>query len=268
MPIKRKQNTSEREWRETLENIGQIVSHAQIDDLMARTVNDIQQKTRGKRAAYSWSGGKDSIALQKVCELAGVKDCVFVYCDLEYQAFMDWVVKHKPTNCEMINTHQDMNWLAKHPKMLFPQDSDTAGRWFEIVQHTGQEQYYRRHGLDIIILGRRLADGNFVGRGDNIYTNAQGITRYSPLAAWSHEDVLACIHYYGLPLPPIYDWKNGYLCGTHNWAERQWTGSIENGWREVFEIEPEIVYRASQYFASARDFLGRENLGKATETTD
>ena len=255
MAIGRKQRTVEADWLNAIGNISQTVSRAHIDSLVARTANDILNKTEGKKAAYSWSGGKDSIALQKVCEVAGITDCVFVYCDLEYKQFMDWIKEHKPENCQMINTHQDMVWLVKHPEMLFPQDASTAGKWFKIVQHTGQEKYYKEHSLDMIILGRRRADGNFVGRGDNIYTNARGITRFSPLADWTHEEVLACIYYFDLPLPPIYGWKNGYLCGTHNWAERQWTGSIQNGWKEVYDIEPEIVVEASKYFPSAKEFL-------------
>lgn len=56
-------------------------------------------------------------------------------------------------------------------------------------------------------------------------------------------------------LPPIYGWKNGYLCGTHPWPARQWTGSIENGWREVYDIDPGIVLAAAEKIDSARAFL-------------
>ena len=63
------------------------------------------------------------------------------------------------------------------------------------------------------------------------------------------------IHYHQLPLPPIYGWKNGYLCGTHPWPARQWTGSIENGWREVYDIDPSIVLAAAEKIDSARAFL-------------
>lgn len=139
--------------------------------------------------------------------------------------------------------------------MLFPQESATAGRWFSIVQHRAQREYFKAHELDIIILGRRRADGNFVGRGANIYTDGKGVTRFSPLAAWSHEHVLAYIHYHQLPLPPIYGWKNGYLCGTHPWPARQWTGSTENGWREVYDIDPSIVTAAAEKLESAQAFL-------------
>ena len=165
------------------------------------------------------------------------------------------VHRNKPEGCEVINTHQGLDWLARHPEMLFPQNSAAAGRWFSIVQHRAQRIYAKAHNLDLIILGRRRADGNYVGRGTNIYTDGKGVTRFSPLAAWSHEHVLAYIHYHQLPLPPIYGWKNGYLCGTHPWPARQWTGSPENGWREVYDIDPSIVIEAAEKIGSARAFL-------------
>ena len=77
----------------------------------------------------------------------------------------------------------------------------------------------------------------------------------SPLAGWKHEEILAFIHYYKIPVPPIYGWKNGYLCGTHPWPARQWTGSEENGWREVYEIDESIVREAAQVIDSAAKFL-------------
>lgn len=125
----------------------------------------------------------------------------------------------------------------------------------DIVQHRAQREYFKAHELDVIILGRRRADGNYVGRNSNIYTDGKGVTRFSPLAAWKHEHILAYIHYHQLPLPPIYGWKNGYLCGTHPWPARQWTGSIENGWREVYDIDPGIVLAAAEKIDSARAFL-------------
>lgn len=255
MAIGRKQRTAEEDWEFAISSIESIVPKSHIDSLIQRTTKEIRAVTKGKKAAYSWSGGKDSIALQAVCEIAGIQDSVFVCCDLEYTDFMKWVNIHKPAGCKVINTHQDLLWLSKHQDMLFPQDAATAAKWFKIIQHKGQEMYFRENDLDVIILGRRKADGNYVGKGSNIYTNGKGITRYSPLADWTHEEVLACIHYLDMPIPPIYDWKNGYLCGTHNFAERQWTGSVENGWKEVFDIEPEWVYKSAEYIQSARDFL-------------
>ncbi len=111
-----------------------------------------------------------------------------------------------------------------------------------------------RDQLEILLLGRRKADGNYVGK-DNIYTNSAGITRYSPLAEWRHEDILAYIHYYDVKLPPIYDWEKGYLCGTHPWPARQYMETEQQGWKEVYDIDKTIVENAVQHFDGAREFL-------------
>ncbi len=251
----RKQRITNEQWIEAAENIEKAVKKKDLAEKVKSTVAEIKEKTKGKNAAYAWSGGKDSLVLEKICRQAGINPCVLVTSNLEYASFLEWVEGNKPPELEIINTGQDISWLAKHQHMLFPQDSKTAAQWFHIVQHRGQAIYYKKHDLDIMLLGRRRADGNYVGKGDNIYTNGQGVTRYSPLADWSHEEILAYLHYYKVPIPPIYGWKNGYLCGTHSWAARQWTGSIENGWKEVYEIEPSIVKEAAEHIKSAEEFL-------------
>lgn len=251
----RKQRIKNSEWIEAFAKIDQVVSQKELDQLVDKTVKEIKKKTEGKKAAYAWSGGKDSLVLGEICRMAGISLCVLVICNLEYKVFIEWVEAHKPPELEIINTGQDMKWLAAHPQMLFPQESKTAAQWFHIVQHRGQAKYYKEHELDIMLLGRRRADGNYVGNGDNIYTNGQGVTRYSPLSDWSHEEILAFIYYYGVELPPIYDWKNGYLCGTHPWPARQWTGSVENAWAEIYEIDGSIVTEAVEHIQSAKEFL-------------
>lgn len=251
----RKQRIKNSEWIEAFAKIDQVVSQKELNQLVDKTVKEIKKKTEGKKAAYAWSGGKDSLVLGEICRMAGISLCVLVICNLEYKAFIEWVEAHKPPELEIINTGQDMKWLAAHPQMLFPQESKTAAQWFHIVQHGGQAKYYKEHELDIMLLGRRRADGNYVGNGDNIYTNGQRVTRYSPLSDWSHEEILAFIYYYGVELPPIYDWKNGYLCGTHPWPARQWTGSVENAWAEIYEIDGFIVTEAAEHIQSAKDFM-------------
>lgn len=248
----RKQRIKNSDWIEVLGKIEQLISRTELDQLVNDTVKEIREKTVGKNAAFAWSGGKDSLVLEKVCYMADVNACVLVICDLEYQAFLQWVTDNMPPKLSIINTGQNIEWLATHPQMLFPQDSKTAAQWFHVVQHRGQAQYYKENNLDIMLLGRRKADGNYVGKGDNIYTNGQGITRYSPLSDWSHEQILAFIHYYNVALPPFYKWQNGYLCGTHPWAARQWTGTEENGWKEIYEIDQEIVKEAAKTFSGAR----------------
>lgn len=251
----RKQRIKNDDWVETFGKIEQLVTKAELDQLVDKTVKEIKGKTKEKKAAYAWSGGKDSLVLAELCQKAGIFPCVLVICDLEYQAFLEWVEAHKPPELSIINTGQDIEWLAAHPHMLFPQSSKYAAQWFQIVQHRGQTKYYKEHELDMLLLGRRKADGNYVGRGDNIYTNGKGVTRYSPMSEWTHEQVLAYIHYYNLEMPPIYSWKKGYQCGTHPWPARQWTGNIENAWSEVYEIDSSIVTEAARHIQSAKDYL-------------
>lgn len=254
----KKQNISNSEWIEALEHIEDTVSKKDLDKKVKETIKDIKTQTSGKKAAYAWSAGKDSIVLGKLCEAAGITSCVLVVSDLEYPQFTEWIDANKPAELEIINTHQDLNWLQKHPQMLFPQSSKEAALWFHIVQHRGQAKFYKERGLDMLLLGRRRADGNYVGNGSNIYSDSKGVTRFSPIASWTHEEILAYIHYYKLALPPIYSWKNGYLCGTHPWAARQWTGSITNGWSEVYEISPSVVNEAAKVIQSAADYLSSE----------
>jgi len=241
----KKQTITNDSWLEAVAHIEEAVSESDLDKLAKKTVKEIRKQTAGKKAAYAWSAGKDSIVLGNLCREAGIIPCVLVRCDLEYPAFVEWIDHNSPEGLTTINTHQDLDWLKRHPEMLFPKDSKAAALWFHIVQHRGQAQYYKDNGLDMLLLGRRKADGNYVGRGSNTYTNSAGVTRYSPLSDWTHEDILAYIHYRSLNLPPIYGWKNGYLCGTHPWPARQWTGTTENGWAEVDGIDHSIVEAAS-----------------------
>ena len=81
----------------------------------------------------------------------------------------------------------------------------------------------------MLLLGRRRADGNYTGK-DGLYTNGQGVTRFSPLYDWPHEYILAYIHYHQLALPPIYQWQDGFVRGTHPWPARTGTASEEQGW--------------------------------------
>lgn len=240
-----------------MHRIEQLVSRDEIDDLIERTADDIRRTVRDLGSvAYGWSGGKDSIALQIVCEAAGVDQCVMARTDLEYPAFMAWCEKYAPPGLTVINTGQDLDWLRERPEMLFPRGR-YVGEWYRIVQHAAQDRYYREAGLGAIILGRRAADGNYGGP-DAVYTNRHGTTRYSPIFHWRHEDVLAACHYYGPPMPPIYSWPRGYRVGTGPWPARQDTFSEQHGWSEVHAIDPGIVRDAARAgFEGAQKFLDR-----------
>lgn len=75
--IPRKQVAKNKDFAKAWQNIEQLVSRQEAQALVASTVNDIKVKTAGQNVAYAWSGGKDSLALQYVCEQAGIHRCVF-----------------------------------------------------------------------------------------------------------------------------------------------------------------------------------------------
>lgn len=190
----RKQSIKNEDWLAAVSRIEELVPRVELDKLVEDTVKEILLQTAGKKAAYAWSGGKDSLVLGEMCRRADITECMIGICNLEYPEFLTWIQEHKPENLEILNTGQDMGWLEEHKDMLFPADSKAASRWFSIVQHRAQAKYYKAHDLDLILLGRRRADGNYCGKGGNIYTDSKGVTRYSPLAGWKHEAVLAYIH--------------------------------------------------------------------------
>lgn len=247
----RKQNVDHEDFVEALRGIESRVSRAELDAAVSSAAEEVSRRVVGRNAAFAWSGGKDSLALEVVMRAAGIEECVMVITDLEFPEFLAWATDHMPARLEVVNTGQDLDWLASRPDMLFPGDATTAAKWFKSVQHAGQERYYRSRGLDVLMLGRRRADGNFVG--DDGEYESRGVVRYSPIRDWSHELVLAAIRYRGLELPPIYDWPRGFRVGTGPWPARQWLASKRAGFEEVWRIDPSRVREAAEHPSSTFD---------------
>ncbi len=68
----RKQRIKNSDWIDAFGKIAQLVSKKELDQLVEKTVKDIKKKTKGKKAAYAWSGGKDSLVLGELCQRAGI----------------------------------------------------------------------------------------------------------------------------------------------------------------------------------------------------
>ena len=253
-----KQGGDNARWQYVWEHIKDIYPQERAAVLVEQAVGEVRRTVGGSSAGYGWSGGKDSQALRLVMERAGIGRCVLgMSYGLEYPAFLRWATDHMPAELDVIaNEELTLPWLAEHTDMLFPQDSATAAKWFKLIQHRAQDEFCRRYDLDMLVVGRRLADRNHVGDAKTgVYTNGRGITYYSPLRHWTHEDVLAVCAWYDLPLPPCYGWPNGWVVGTGCWPARQWTDSIANGWAEVYQIDPKIVVQAAQLIPSAREWM-------------
>ncbi|MDD3655961.1 MAG: phosphoadenosine phosphosulfate reductase family protein [Atribacterota bacterium] len=246
-------------WLEALDEIRErLQEDAELEKRILRLRNETREKIarliKDKKVALSWSGGKDSIVLQHICEGMHIKRVFWVRCNLEYQQVLDLVSENAPENLEVVNTGQDLRWLSENEHLLFPQQAEVASIWFKIVQNEGQKRFFQRNNLDMILVGRRTKDGNDPGE-EGMDVDEYGVVRYAPIYNWNHEDLLAYLEYFDIQLPPFYFWTNGFQVGTGPWAAREYTGSIENGWREVFKIEPQIVEKAAHYLKSASEFL-------------
>ena len=75
----RKQRTDNDKWVEAMQRIEELVSREELDRAVATAVESIRKSTKGKRTAYCWSGGKDSLVLSKICEEAGITECMFAH---------------------------------------------------------------------------------------------------------------------------------------------------------------------------------------------
>lgn len=259
----RKQRSSHEDWLRSWEHIRARPDTARARELVETAAGHVRRRVRGlDRVAYGWSGGKDSQGLRVVMEAAGVTDAVLVISGLEYPAFLGWATDEMPWSLTIeCRDGLDLRWLAAHPRMLFPTSAADASRWFAQLQHAGQRAYARRERLDLLVLGRRGADGNYLGdRPDDgrppEYRDRDGFVRYSPIADWTHEDLLHVLAAYEVPLPPCYSWPRGFRVGTGAWPARQWTTSPAHGWAEVLAIDPTVVEHAARAgFTGAREAL-------------
>ena len=59
----RKQKISNDDWIKAAVQIEKLVSRQQIETAAERVLTDIQKRTVGKKVAYAWSGGKDSLEI-------------------------------------------------------------------------------------------------------------------------------------------------------------------------------------------------------------
>lgn len=249
----RKQSISNDQWGTAVANIEQLVTKEELDLLIAITAEEISKNALGKHAAFAWSGGKDSIVLSELCKRAGVTECMIGLTQMEYPSFETWIEQNKPHGLNVVRTKHDLPWLSKHQEALFP---PMTYHWSRFVQIATQDKFYAETELDMLILGRRKADGNYVGKGTNLYTDGKGRTKYNPMSDWKHEHILAFIHYYKAPVPPFYQWENGYKIGTHPWFVRPYIdGDYQKGWAQIHEIDPSIVEEASTHIESAKLFL-------------
>ena len=252
----RKQNmkpADEKVWWDVINNIEEYVSQEEVARATDIARARILKMTNGKKAAYTWSGGKDSLVISSLCRSVGITSCQCFVTELEYPAWHKFLEQNAPPNCEFINVGFDLNFIAEHNELLF-----VEGKLEQFWNKNIRQKYFRKYicdkNLDVLILGHRTIDGNICGS-NGIRIQRSGGVLYSPIYDWSHELLFAYLHYKGMKLPFIYKWERGFFFGTHLWVER-------NNYAEVYKIDPSIVIEASKKLSSAKKFL--EELSNAS----
>lgn len=61
----RKQSIRNEDWINAMQHIEDLVKKEELDVLVDQTVSEILEQTEGKKVAFAWSGGKDSLRLKR-----------------------------------------------------------------------------------------------------------------------------------------------------------------------------------------------------------
>lgn len=264
--LKAKSAYSNADVQHVFDNITDYVT----EDEAARAVDEAAAETRvvleGRpdEAVYGWSGGKDSIALQVVMERAGVRRSLLgTIPHLEFTAYLLWCADHQPDGLmHYPNYGITPAWLAlrRNNRYLFPTNSTDGYRWTMLGTRRAQHLYQEQHHPRMQIYGRRTMDGNSIPPTPYGVQTSRLLTTYSPIRHWSHEMVLAVIHYNQRPLPPVYGWPNGWKTGTGCWPGRR-VGDRDSSFAETYAIEPARIVEAAEHLPAAADWLRRHGPG-------
>lgn len=250
--LKEKHSNTDKDWLDAWNNIEKLVSREEAEEKVQQAVARLLDVTAGKKAGYGWSGGKDAMALQVVMERAGITTCGISYVkDLCFPKVIEWCRRNAPAGLQFIdNPGFTIDFYKKREHLLFVTDSQKRDALYAKCIRKGWQLFYDRNKLDILCLGKRKQDGNHCGRG-GLYTDANGVNVFCPIYDWKHEDVMAVNHYFnGGRLPYTYFLRHGFRHGVgHTW------GILEDGWDELYDIDPDIVRYAAQHLVSAAEYL-------------
>lgn len=254
----KRNRTSDADVQRVLADIETLVPRESLEQTCEQVLAEIRRVAPGRRIAVAWSGGKDSLVLGHLLQRAGLPlvGVLGLTAELEYPAMDAWYATHTPPDITIVRRPQHTwAWLASHPAMLFPQNALDADRWRTSVWQAAQNAYCERQGKDLLILGRRKLDENYCGPGTTGLYTVRGVTRYLPIRFWTHEQILAYLHYYHLTLPPVYHWFNGFKEGTHPWPMRLAVLNETDGWAQTFAADPSLVEQAAPFFPGACAYL-------------
>lgn len=242
-------------------DIERHVSRAEAEEAVDKAVAEVKEVVGFYRddVVYGWSGGKDSQALQVVMERAGIRRAVSgMIPHLEFHGYLRWLEENRFDGLTVYpNEALTLEWMGRpaNDRYLFPTNAKDGYFYTKASARYSQYRYQDEHHPRLQIYGRRTQDGNICGGPDGIHRTRR-LVAYNPIRYWTHEMVMAVMHYADKPLPPIYDEPNGWKTGTGCWPGRR-VGNRDQSWAETYAIEPDRVREAAEHIPSARRWLER-----------
>lgn len=245
----KKQISNSDDWAKTWNNISNIISFDHIKQITLSTINYVKEYTKAfNNVAYCWSGGKDSLVLQKIIELSGLDiPSLLVLYPTEYPEMEKWLLKNKPKRCVVKQAkHFTYEEINNNLELLFPDKEKYIASYLP-PRWKCQKDFRKENNIDLLIMGRRKIDGNNC-------SNKCGT--FNPLADWTHEEILGFIYYNNIELPPCYFYPRSWRYGTHCWTER---GRLPNfpydNFDELMLIDEKLLFSVKDKISIVEKYL-------------
>jgi len=203
----------------------------------------------------AYSGGKDGLAAALLARDVGVGG--LNVCELSFtfrrQEQDIRATAHRFGINVVYRHHLSLGWLAAHPQYLFTHDMKLNGALCHLRQQNSVESYARRHGIQVVITGRKTL-GNSVRQA--IDPRKNGTTGCHPLRGWDDGDVWALLRDRGVPMPWVYSTPFGRRQGNTGWPFCRLGSTIQENYEIIYQIEAETVLDAAEAgVPGAREFL-------------
>lgn len=260
----KKQISNSDDWAKTWENISNIITYEHITKLTLKTLDKLYRvMCKYKNVAYCWSGGKDSLIIQKLIELSKIDiPSLLVLYPTEYPEMKKWLLEHKPKKCVVIKTSKiSYEQINNDSDYLFPNKEKYIASYLP-PRWKVQKEFRKSNDFDLLIMGRRTIDGNNCGSKENDYiTKSQVGDSFNLIAEWTHEEVLAFIYYNKIELPPCYFYPRSWRYGTHCWTERGRLPNFPNdNFDEIMDIDKNILFQSRDKIYLVEKYLSERGL--------
>ena len=255
MPLKNKKHNSQADWIAAWNYAKQFAETTEGKLKAEKLIDTAISRLPKSKCVYGWSGGKDTLALQLICERAGITDCCLgtIGFQWEYPSFVEYVNKNKPENLVIKDFGVTAEWLNTHPQYVFPTNSKDNYFWYKDCNQRSYFEFAKEYDTNYIVLGHRTIDGNVCRNG---VLPKGDIKRILPIYDFSHEDVFLLIAYSGKGLPAQYFYKDGFKQGTHAWVMRS---GGDKELKTLWEIDKNILLQHRELI-KVKNFLEENKL--------